>query len=142
MKIGELAKRSGLTAHTLRFYEKKQLLVPQKSTTNQYREYSVDDLATAKFIKRCKASGFSLEDTAALLQIKEAKDEHTCAEAKAITVAKQAALEAKITELQQMVTTLEELATRCCGGAESAEFCSIIADLEARIVEGDHESHH
>ncbi|MDM7862180.1 MerR family transcriptional regulator [Alteromonas sp. ASW11-36] len=142
MKIGELAKRGGLTAHTLRFYEKKQLLVPQKSALNQYRDYTADDLATAQFIKRCKASGFSLEDTAALLQIKDAKDAHTCAEAKSITLAKRADLQAKITELQQMVATLDELAERCCGGAESAEFCSIIADLESRFEECNHDAHH
>lgn len=137
MKISELAAKSGLTAHTLRYYEKRALLQPLKSSENNYRDYTEDDLATALFIRRCKESGFSLEDTADLLTIKDAKDSHVCAEAKAITLAKLTELEEKIAQLQRMANTLNTLANKCCGGAESAEFCSIIRQLEATPGSGD-----
>ena len=130
MKISELAKRSGISAHTLRYYEKLGLIVPSQRSDNNYREYSADDLATAHFIRRCKESGFSLDDTASLLSIKDAKDEHVCAEAKAITLAKVDDIQNKITQLQRMEKTLSELAHVCCGGNESAKFCSIISKLE------------
>lgn len=131
MKISELAKQSGLSAHTLRYYEKLNLIKPQHRTVNNYRDYSQDDLATAQFIKRCKESGFSLNDTASLLGIKDAKDEHVCAEAKAITLAKVLDIKTQITQLQNMEKMLTELAEVCCGGNESAKFCSIIAKLES-----------
>ena len=99
MKISELATRSGISAHTLRYYEKLGLITPKHRSENNYRDYSQDDLATAQFIKRCKDSGFSLEDTASLLSIKDAKDEHVCAEAKAITLAKVVDIQTKITQL-------------------------------------------
>ena len=138
MKIGELAKQSGLTAHTLRYYEKLGLIEPLKSQQNNYRDYSDDDLHTAHFIKRCKDSGFSLDDTAALLSIKDAKSEHVCAEAKAITEAKITDIQSKIKKLQQLEQTLSLLAKKCCGGPESAEFCSIIAKLEDQDKGGSH----
>jgi len=130
MKISQLAKATGLSAHTLRYYEKLGLLVPEKQQENNYRQYNQDDLASALFIKRCKESGFSLEDTAALLNIKDAKDKHTSAEAKSITQKKIQEVRAQITRLTQLNAVLEELSDKCCGGNESAEFCSIISQLE------------
>ena len=132
MKISQLAKATALSAHTLRYYEKLGLLVPQKQAENNYRVYSEDDLATAHFIKRCKQSGFSLEDTAALLSIKNAKDKHTCEEAKAITQNKIDHVQQQITELTQLNSVLQALNERCCGGQESAEFCTIIRQLESQ----------
>ena len=138
MKIGELAKLSGLTTHTLRYYETLGLIVPRKSVENNYRDYSQDDLHSARFIKRCKDNGFSLDDTASLLSIKDAKSEHICAEAKSITETKIQDIKVKIQQLQQLEKTLTELAQKCCGGSESAEFCSIIAKLEAPEEEANH----
>ncbi len=130
MKIGQLAKYSGLSVHTLRYYEKCGLLSPQSRGENNYRSYDEDALHSARFIKRCKANGFSLEETAALLKIKDAKSEHVCAEAKTIALDKVAQIQEKIEELQKMQNTIKELASFCCGGSESAEFCSIISALE------------
>ncbi|MFW8591116.1 MerR family transcriptional regulator [Glaciecola sp. 2405UD65-10] len=130
MKISQLAKATNLSAHTLRYYEKLGLLVPQKSIENNYRIYNSDDLATAHFIKRCKESGFSLEDTAALINIKDAKDQHTCAEAKAITQKKVDEVHQQIKRLSELKQVLKQLNDKCCGGTESAQFCSIISQLE------------
>lgn len=131
MKISQLSQATGLSAHTLRYYEKLGLLVPKKQAENNYRQYNQDDLATALFIKRCKESGFSLDDTAALINIKEAKDQHTCAEAKSITQRKIAEVSAQIERLTQLNVVLKQLSEKCCDGEESAEFCSIISQLES-----------
>ena len=133
MKIGNLAKASGLSAHTLRYYEKSGLLTPKVRSEGNYRLYTDDDLATALFIKRCKSSGFSLEETRTLLQIKDDKATHVCAEAKSLTKEKIVSLKQQISDLQQMVNTLQELEQYCCGGQKSAEFCSIISKLEGKI---------
>lgn len=130
MKISELAERAGINAHTLRYYEKKGLFSASLRTSSNYRNYSEDELLTAKFIKRCKASGFSLQETAKLIAIKDDKRQHICAEAKSITTNKIHAISQQITQLQQMLSTLHDLERYCCGGDESAEFCSIISSLE------------
>lgn len=130
MKIGDLEKQSGISAHTLRYYEKAGLLKPSQRGENNYRHYSQDDLISAKFIKRSKACGFSLAETASLLAIKTDKSHHVCAEAKSITHSKIKEIEEQIQRLQQMKETLIQLEKYCCGGQESAEFCSIISALE------------
>ncbi|MBU3004775.1 Zn(2+)-responsive transcriptional regulator [Paraglaciecola arctica] len=130
MKIGDLAARSGISAHTLRYYDKTGLFSASRRSDKNYRIYSQDDLITAKFIKRSKECGFSLAETSALLAIKHNKDQHVCAEAKQITVTKITEIEQQIAKLKQMQNTLQQLEYFCCGGQESAEFCSIISALE------------
>jgi MerR family Zn(II)-responsive transcriptional regulator of zntA len=130
MKISQLSKRTQVSAHTLRYYEKVGLLTPNKTSSNNYRSYDQHDLASVQFISRCKQSGFSLEEIRTLLGIKNEKDAHICAEAKAITVAKIDQIRSQIEHLQRMENMLIELSSECCGGNESAKFCSIIARLE------------
>ena len=130
MKISNLAAHSGISAHTLRYYEKTGLFSASQRSESNYRIYSQDDLVTAKFIKRSKECGFSLAETATLLAIRNDKDQHVCAEAKLITSTKIIDISQQITQLKQMQKTLQQLERYCCGGQESAEFCSIITNLE------------
>lgn len=130
MKISDLAKFSGISAHTLRYYEKTGLFSASQRNESNYRIYSQDDLTTAKFIKRSKECGFSLAETASLLAIRHDKSQHVCAEAKLITSSKITDITQQIAQLKQMQKTLQQLERYCCGGQESAEFCSIISNLE------------
>ena len=130
MKIGELAKKSGLSAHTLRFYEKQGLIKVSGRTESNYRIYNNDDLGTAKFIKRSRDMGFSLDEVEVFLSIRADRPAHICADAKQLTELKISDVEQKITELQQMLVALHKLSDACCGGDESAELCSIIDALE------------
>ena len=130
MKISQLARHSGISAHTLRYYEKAGLFKASGRSVSNYRIYDHDDLHTVKFIKRCKESGFSLPETASLLRIKDDKSQHVCAEVKAITGEKIEKITQQIEQLRNMRKTLNKLEKYCCGGDESAQFCSIIASLE------------
>ena len=130
MKISELAKRTGLSSHTLRYYEKVGLLEPSQRSESNYRMYNQDDVITAQFIMRSKECGFSLAETSSLLAIKNDKSKHVCAEAKQITQSKVIEIAEQIKKLKKMQATLSKLEKFCCGGQESAEFCSIISSLE------------
>ena len=130
MKIGELAKKSGLSAHTLRFYEKQGLIKVNMRSESNYRIYNLDDLNTAKFIKRSRDMGFSLDEVEVFLSIRADRPAHICADAKVITAQKISEVELKISELQQMLKALHKLSDACCGGDESAELCSIMDALE------------
>ena len=130
MKIGELAKQSGLSAHTLRFYEKQGLISPSTRSESNYRIYNQNDLSTAKFIKRSRDMGFSLEEVEVFLSIRADKPAHICADAKDIAQQKIVDVELKIQEMQRVLVALHKLSDACCGGSESAEYCSIIEALD------------
>ncbi|MDN7672927.1 MerR family transcriptional regulator [Burkholderia oklahomensis] len=67
MKIGELARLSGMTASRIRFYEAHGLLQPAQRQANGYREYGPDTLTRLEIINRAQGAGFSLEEIRAVL---------------------------------------------------------------------------
>jgi len=130
MKIGELSKKSDLSVHTLRYYEKQGLITVSGRTQGNYRIYNQGDLETARFIKRCRDMGFSLDEVVVFLSIRADRPAHICADAKRLTQLKIVDVESKINDLQTMLQALHKLSDACCGGEESAEVCSIIDALD------------
>ena len=63
MKIGDLAKRTGLTAHTIRYYERIGLL-PRASRRSSQREYDASILPWIEFLGRLKTTGMPSRDGA------------------------------------------------------------------------------
>lgn len=72
MKIGELAQRSGLTAHTLRYYEKIGLLSYAQRDAGGQRRYDDSVLVWLAFIGRLKASGMPLQTMLEYAALREA----------------------------------------------------------------------
>jgi DNA-binding transcriptional MerR regulator len=62
MKIGELAKRSGLSAHTIRYYERIGLLPYADRDQSSRRDYDVSILTWIEFIGRLKTTGMPIRE--------------------------------------------------------------------------------
>ncbi len=62
MKIGELAKLTGVSVDTLRFYEEKGLVKVMGRTEAGYRYFSPVTVEQVKFIKTAQGLGFSLQE--------------------------------------------------------------------------------
>jgi DNA-binding transcriptional MerR regulator len=58
MRIGELARRTGVDEQLLRYYEKQGLLMPERSP-NGYREYANTDVGAVTKIRALLAAGLS-----------------------------------------------------------------------------------
>jgi MerR family Zn(II)-responsive transcriptional regulator of zntA len=130
MKIGELSKLTGLSTHTLRYYEKSGLLKASGRSESNYRIYTSSDLETARFVKRARHIGFSMDEVSTFLSIRSDLPAHVCADAKSLADQKIIEVEQQIEELKAVVKALHRLSDACCGGSESAEFCTIIDALE------------
>ncbi|MCH8980047.1 MAG: MerR family transcriptional regulator, partial [Armatimonadetes bacterium] len=74
MKIGELAKRTGLSSTTLRYYESRGLLPPKKRTESGYREYDGSSIERVETVLAAKRLGFSLEEIRQMLQVLDEPD--------------------------------------------------------------------
>jgi len=141
MRISELAKRTGLSAHTLRFYEKQGLVSHNSRSEGGYREYDETDLRRVEFVRTARNVGFSLEDIAMLLSIRVDKDSHSCEQVAEITRRKLNEVNERLGELESMKKTLGILLESCCGGPESAIHCSIMEALEhGQVAEPEPES--
>ena len=62
LTIGQLARRAGVSASSLRYYEEQGLLQPSGRTDAGYRLYGPDAQTTLTFIQRAQRLGFSLSD--------------------------------------------------------------------------------
>ncbi len=72
LKIGEVAKRSGIGIEALRFYERSGVLGRPGRTESGYRIYDTEVLERLDFIKRAQVLGFSLDEIRQIISEKEA----------------------------------------------------------------------
>lgn len=76
MKIGELAKRTGLATSRIRFYEKSGLLNAVERQENGYREYGPEALWMLEIIATAQSAGFTLDEIRNLLPDAQATWQH------------------------------------------------------------------
>ncbi len=62
MNIRKMAQQTGLSAHTLRYYEKIGLLMHIGRDSKGYRDFSQQDVVWIEFIKRLKATNMPLDE--------------------------------------------------------------------------------
>lgn len=62
LKVGELAKKTGVSVRTLHYYDEIGLLSPRKHTHTGHRLYGSREVACLQQIKSMQALGFALKD--------------------------------------------------------------------------------
>ncbi|WP_414620347.1 heavy metal-responsive transcriptional regulator [Calothrix sp. CCY 0018] len=70
LKIGELAKQTGLTVGALRYYSDIGLLQPVLIGDNGYRYYAANASEQVEFIKKAQSLGFTLEEIKQILDVR------------------------------------------------------------------------
>jgi DNA-binding transcriptional MerR regulator len=108
MKIQELAERTGLTAYTIRFYEKEGLLDSRhvRREANNYRAYSDEAIERLKQVKKFQGLGCSLAELKDILQDRDAQT-RTDQEVIDWICQKMREIEQRKAELDQMLGTLQ-----------------------------------
>lgn len=108
MTIREMCDSFGVTPRTLRFYEGKELLFPQREGTR--RLYGRRDRARLKLILRGKRFGFSLEQIRQLLELYDRDDSQLTQLRETYTVARErlADMERQRAELDEAIAELKE----------------------------------
>ena len=127
LTIGEASKASGLSAKTIRDYEKARLLREVKRSAAGYRLYRDEDIATLQFIRRAREVNFSLQQIARLLRLRH-DPRRESREVKALVSTHLQEIEGKLASLRQVRNTLQQWHDDCRGDA-SAE-CAIIENIE------------
>src|SRR5262245_3241534 len=64
LNIQQMAQATGLSAHTLRYYERAGLMRPQvgRDEGSGYRSYSQEHVAWIEFLKRLRATGMPIRE--------------------------------------------------------------------------------
>lgn len=124
--IGQAAELTSITAKMIRHYETLELIPKASRTAGDYRMYSITDLHSLRFVRRARDLGFSIKEIKSLLGLWRNR-RRASAEVKRLAQAQIAALDAKISELQAMRTSLAQLADHCHG--DHRPNCPILDDL-------------
>ena len=125
MNIGEAARRSGLPAKTIRYYEEIGLVVPGRRG-NAYRDYGDRELHELRFVASARGLGFAIDEVRRLLALYRDKG-RASADVRAAAQAHIVAIRAKIAELKAMERTLAGLVAACRGDARPD--CPILEGL-------------
>ncbi|PSU04927.1 HTH-type transcriptional regulator CueR [Photobacterium aquimaris] len=126
MSISDVAKQTGLTAKTIRFYESKGVISAAPRGVNGYRYYNTEHIAELLLIKRSRMIGFSLDECQQLLALSTNPDRQS-RDVKQKALQKLVEIDHKIEELKQIKLTLAALTEQCPGDKNSA--CPIIDSL-------------
>lgn len=134
LAIGDVARRSGCSVSTIRYYEEVGLLEPARRTANGRRSYGHPDVSRLRFIRRARDFGMSIRLVRELLDA-EASLGGACEPAKAIVAARLAEVAQKREELEKLHAALARMLARCereC--APKADCCTIFEDMDREPV--------
>jgi DNA-binding transcriptional MerR regulator len=106
--IGELAKIVGVSADTLRHYERKGVIRTPARLANGYRLYAPETVERVKLVRRALAVGFTLDELAAILAERE-KGGTPCRRAFSLATSKLEDLENRIVEMQNLRAELQTI---------------------------------
>jgi len=106
LKIGQLAKKTGLAVGTLRYYSDLELLQPIYIGDNGYRYYQQNSKQQVEFIKKAQKLGFSLSEIKQILTIRD-RGEQPCGLVKSILDQKIVEINTKIEEMTLFRLELE-----------------------------------
>ena len=112
MRIGEVARQTGIGIETIRFYERKGLLAEPDRRPSGYRQYDNTVVARLRFIRRAKELGFTLSEINELLGLWFDKDTQCC-DVRRKALAKNYEIELKVKALQSMKRSLKKLIAQC-----------------------------
>ena len=104
--IGETAKKSGITASTIRFYEKEGLLPSIKRNKNGIRYFTEDDLQSLRIIECLKATGMPIKDIRKFIDLC-AEGDSSLQERYELFLDRKSAVQKQIQELQNVEKVID-----------------------------------
>jgi Cd(II)/Pb(II)-responsive transcriptional regulator len=134
MKIGDLAKQTGCSIETIRYYEREGLLAAPARSEGNFRLYTDQHAERLVFIRNCRALDMTHEEIRALLRVKD-QNGQDCGDVNALLDAHIGHVAERIAELQVLQTQLLDL-RQACGCRQAVADCGILQGLTSMQVEG------
>lgn len=135
LTISELAARTGVGVEAIRYYERVGVFPrPPRISAGVghagYRRYTAADVERARFVRRARDLGFSLDEVRELMTLAASDPARSCGDVDAVARAHLAQVEAKLTQLMALRDELRQVIDACEGGLGIAE-CRILGALSS-----------
>src|SRR5690606_19881816 len=118
LTTGDMARLTGNTLRTVRFYEEAGILEPDRRSARGHRLFSVCQLERLQFITDMRATGLSLDEIRTLLELKAGADSGKQAAEGALD-----ALDTQIDALDQKLAVFTRLRSELCRAREILKQC-------------------
>ena len=110
MKIGDVAKTTGCSIQTIRFYEKKGLLPELKRSSGNYRVYDKGTIEQLLFIKQCRSLDMSIMEVKTLMDSRSRPDQ-SCSNINTLIAKHLSDFIIRIQELNAFKSSLDNMAS-------------------------------
>lgn len=110
--IGDVSRKTGLSVHTIRFYEAEGLLREAAHTDSGYRVFSPQTVDQLNFIRKAQELGFSLGEIRELLILRD-RSTGACSHVKSLVEEKLASVGTKLRELEAIRKDLNAVLAQC-----------------------------
>jgi DNA-binding transcriptional MerR regulator len=127
LTIGQLAKAVGVPTSSVRFYERRGLLSPDRRSRGNYRLYSGATLERLRFIRAAQAAGFTLKDIELLLDFRDG-NASPCREVQHVIGVRLARVDREIEHLHHVRDVLGQW-LKVCRKAERTGRCGVLDGL-------------
>ena len=131
MKIGELAKLTGRSVQTIRYYEKEQLLESIKRSEGNFRLYDSSAVEQLMFIKHCRGLDLTLSEIRQLIELNRSPGTQ-CGDINKMIDHHIDQVELRINELENLRRQLKSLRASC-PNSRTIEECGILQNLTSDI---------
>ena len=115
ISIGELSRRTGVKAPTIRYYELVALMPPPSRSEGQQRRYGEAEVSRLTFVRHARELGFEIEAIRELLAMSERPDQ-SCAEADRIARRHMSEVDRRIGQLTALRAELQRMVDACGHG--------------------------
>ncbi len=127
MTIGELGRRAGVPASTVRFYERSRLLAPEARTESNYRLYGPESVERLRFIRAAQTAGLTLADIRVLLHHRDGLSA-PCREIRTLLEQRLVRIETTLEELRHVREALHGY-LEICHSSEADAPCQVMEEL-------------
>lgn len=126
LTIGAFAAAAEVNVETVRFYQRRGLLIEPDRPSGSIRRYGPSDVARVRFIKAAQRLGFSLDEVAGLLTL---DDGAHCDAARSVAETKLEDVRGKLQDLRRIEKVLTALVRECCA-RQGTVSCPLISTLQ------------
>ena len=113
LRIGEVARRTGITVEALRYYEREGLLPAPARSASGIRRFKPDIVSRVQFVKQAQAAGLTLRDIRQLTGLERGRSRSVCQRMRKVLAQRLQDIDGRLHELQTFRTTLEGLIKSC-----------------------------
>ena len=131
-KIGDVAKSSGFSIQTLRYYETEKIIKPNTRSPSGYRLYNKSIFSQLDNIKHLKSMGFSLPEIRDLTRMCSSSGIQT-RDVKIKAEQKLEQINEKYEMLKSIKNKLESALNTCPGDDSNIAYCPIIQPSPERL---------